>query len=156
MDGHLALDAKFFDLPLEEKQKLDSKNEDLTRGYETMAAQVLDEGWPPDLKEGYMSSVDADENHRYTKLKVPGTGRNQWPETMPEFKVQYEAYVDHALDLGRHLARMLALSLELDEEYFDECLKEPLHYGRILKYPPHPQDAAQTSWARARIPIGGC
>lgn len=142
MDNHLALAAKFFDLPLEEKLALDSKNEDSTRGYEAMAAQVLDEGSPPDLKEGFMASVDADENHRYTKMNVPGTGRNQWPESLPDFKDGYESYVYQALDLGRHLARMVALSLELEETYFDECLKEPLHYGRILKYPPHPKDAA--------------
>ena len=142
MDGHLALAADFFNLPANEKQALDSANEDSTRGYEAMAAQVLDEGSPPDLKEGFMSSVDADENHRYTKLNVPGTGRNQWPANFPEFKEKYEAYVDRALDLGRHLARMLALSLELPEDYFDEGLVEPLHYGRILKYPPHPKDAA--------------
>ena len=134
MDGQLALAAEFFNLPAEEKQALDSANEDSTRGYEAMAAQVLDEGSPPDLKEGFMSSVDADENHRYTKLKVPGTGRNQWPANFPGFKEKYEAYVDKALDLGRHLARMLALSLELPEDYFDEGLVEPLHYGRILKY----------------------
>ena len=110
MDNHLELAAKFFNLPTEEKQALDSANEDFTRGYEAMAAQVLDEGSPPDLKEGFMSSVDADENHRYTKLNVPGTGRNQWPASFPEFKDQYEAYVNKALELGRHLAQKLALS----------------------------------------------
>lgn len=142
MDNQLALAAKFFDLPLEEKMKLDSKNEDSSRGYEPMAAQTLDEGSPPDLKEGFMSSVDADENHRYTKQNVPGTGRNQWPESFPEFKEQYEAYTEKVLDLGRHLARLVALSLDLPEDYFDQSLEEPLHYCRILKYPPMPKDAA--------------
>ncbi len=142
MDKQLALAAKFFDLPVEEKIKLDSKNEDSTRGYEPMAAQTLDEGSPPDLKEGFMASVDADENHRYTELKVPGTGRNQWPESFPEFQVEYEAYTAKVLELGRHLARLVALSLDLPEDYFDKSLEEPLHYCRILKYPPMPADAA--------------
>ena len=141
MDAHLALAAEFFKLPTEEKRALDSAYEGSTRGYEAMAAQVLDEGSPPDLKEGFVSSIDADENHRYTKLNVLGTGRNQWPTSFPEFQTKYEAYVNHALKLGRHLAQMLALSLELPEDYFDECLEEPLYYSRILKYPTHPKDA---------------
>ncbi|MEM6464212.1 MAG: 2-oxoglutarate and iron-dependent oxygenase domain-containing protein [Pseudomonadota bacterium] len=143
MKNQLKIAAQFFDLPHEEKMKLDSVKEASTRGYEPMAAQTLDEGSPPDLKEGFMSSVDAHENHRYTKLEVPGTGRNQWPESFPEFQPQYEAYSDEVLSLGRHLARLVALSLELPEDYFDEGLVEPLHYCRILKYPPMPGDAAE-------------
>ncbi|WP_187970130.1 isopenicillin N synthase family dioxygenase [Aquibium microcysteis] len=154
MDDQLALAAKFFELPLDEKMAMDSRFQSSTRGYEPMAAQTLDEGSPPDLKEGFMSSVNADENHRYTKLNVPGTGLNQWPPSFPEFKVQYEAYVEKALDLGRHVARLIALSLELPEDYFDAGLEEPLHYCRILKYPPMPKDAkpnqlgagAHTDW----------
>ncbi|MCR9126691.1 MAG: hypothetical protein NXH82_11240 [Rhodobacteraceae bacterium] len=142
MDNQLKLAAQFFDLPLEEKLALDSVKEASTRGYEPMAAQTLDEGSPPDLKEGFMSSVDADENHRYTKMNVPGTGRNQWPESFPEFAPQYEAYAQRVLQLGRHLARVVALSLNLPEDYFDKGLEEPLHYCRILKYPPMPKDAA--------------
>ena len=142
MDAHLTLATEFFKLPTEEKQALDSANEGSTRGYEAMVVPVLNEGLPPDLKEGFMSSVDTDEDHIYTKLNVPVTGRNQWPASIPEFQTKYEAYVNQVLKLGRHLAQMLALSLELPENYFDECLKEPLHYCRILRYPPHPKDAA--------------
>ena len=142
MDAHLTLATEFFKLPTEEKQALDSANEGSTRGYEAMVVPVLNEGLPPDLKEGFMSSVDTDEDHIYTKLNVPVTGRNQWPASIPEFQTKYEAYVNQVLKLGRHLAQMLALSLELPENYFDECLKEPLHYSRILRYPPHPKDAA--------------
>ncbi|MAM60274.1 2-oxoglutarate and iron-dependent oxygenase domain-containing protein [Maritimibacter sp. UBA3975] len=144
MDAQLDLAAQFFDLPLEEKMKLDSVHEASTRGYEPMAAQTLDEGSPPDLKEGFMSSVNADENHRYTKLNVPGTGLNQWPtEVFPEFEVKYEAYAQRVIELGRHLAGIVALSLELPEDYFAAGLEEPLHYCRILKYPPMPKDAAE-------------
>jgi isopenicillin N synthase-like dioxygenase len=154
LDDHLAMAAQFFDLPLEDKMKIDSKFQHSTRGYEPMAAQTLDEGSPPDLKEGYMSSVDAGPDHRYTKLAVPGTGPNQWPDALPDFRLAYEAYTARALDLGRHLARLVALSLELPETYFDAGLAEPLHYTRILKYPPMPKDAkanqlgagAHTDW----------
>ena len=97
MDAHLALAAEFFKLPTEEKQALDSAYEGSTRGYEAMAAQVLDEGSPPDLKEGFVSSIDADENHRYTKLNVLGTGRNQWPTTLRQLRLRYawEVYRNH-------------------------------------------------------------
>ena len=141
MDEHLEWAARFFDLPLEEKRALDSRNQDSTRGYEGMGAQTLDEGSPPDLKEGFMVSVEADENHRYTRLGVPGTGPNQWPD-LPGFREHMESYNARVIALGQHVARLVALSLELPEDYFDETLKEPLFYSRLLKYPPHPKDAA--------------
>jgi len=159
MDAHLDLAKQFFELPMEEKLQLAPEKKDINLGYEVIAAQTLDEGSPPDLKEGFISGLDVDENHRYTKLNVPGMGLNRWPESLPDFQRQYETYVEKALDLGRHIAAMLALSLELPEDYFAEGVDEPLHYCRILKYPPMPEDAApnqlgagaQTDWGLLTI-----
>lgn len=142
MHGQLALAERFFELPMAEKRALMPEQEGINLGYEPIAAQTLDEGSPPDLKEGFKSGLDVDEHHRYTKLKVPGMGRNLWPQAIPGFKAQYESYVDKVLELARHLAEMLALSLELPDQYFADALEEPLHYCRILKYPPLDENAA--------------
>lgn len=155
MNNQLKLAKQFFELPLHEKMALRCTGENSTRGYEPMEAQKLDIDSVPDLKEGFiMSSLDADKSHRSSEMDVPGTGQNQWPESIPNFRTQYENYCEKVGDLGRRLAGLLALSLELPENYFAEGLKEPLMYCRILKYPPMPKDArpkqlgagAHTDW----------
>ena len=57
MDGQLDLAREFFDLPLEEKIKVDASRSSCTRGYETPGLQTLDDGSPPDLKEGFLRSI---------------------------------------------------------------------------------------------------
>jgi isopenicillin N synthase-like dioxygenase len=47
------------------------------------------------------------------------------------------------LSLARHLCRLFALSLELQESYFDVLISHPGGIGRLLYYPPQPPaDAA--------------
>ena len=46
--------VEYFKSPLDEKMQVNSKKSDCLRGYEPIAAQTLDEGSPPDLKEGFL------------------------------------------------------------------------------------------------------
>lgn len=142
MDGQLELARTFFKLPMEEKMKVDARNSSCTRGYETMGLQTLDDGSPPDLKEGFLIGVDLDEDHPYVRDGVPNCGANQWPSEPATFRPQYEAYVDEMFRVGRHLMGLLALSLDLPEDYFAEGLSEPLFNSRLLRYAPQPEDAA--------------
>ncbi|WP_300074434.1 2-oxoglutarate and iron-dependent oxygenase domain-containing protein [uncultured Ruegeria sp.] len=155
MDQQLRLASQFFDLPLDEKLALRCTKDNQTRGYEPLGAQKLDVASLPDLKEGFIvSSIDVDRNHRYSKMDIPGMGRNQWPDSIPGFRTQYENYCENVGVLGRKLAGLLALSLNLPEDYFADGFEEPLMYCRILKYPPMPNDAkpnqlgagAHTDW----------
>ena len=69
--------------------------------------------------------------------------------------------------LGFHLMRLLALSLDLQEEHFLSLYEYPQAMLRIIKYPPHPQDGtlnqlgagAHTDWGcitlLAQDDIGG-
>jgi len=51
------------------------------------------------------------------------------------------AYQEWIVSLGRRLMRLLALSLDLAEDYFDEALDGLSCSVRLLHYPPHPTDA---------------
>jgi isopenicillin N synthase-like dioxygenase len=53
-----------------------------------------------------------------------------------------EDYAAAMIRLGRRLGAMLALSLDLAEDYLEEGLAEPNCAVRLLRYPPHPSDAA--------------
>jgi isopenicillin N synthase-like dioxygenase len=142
MNEHLALACEFFALPEHNKREVDVKLSRCTRGYEGLAAQTLDEGSPPDLKEGFITGCDLDETHPDVKRGIPGAGPNQWPRQPEYFKRKFNGYVEHMNGLGHHLMTCLALSLELPEDYFADGLEEPLYFSRILHYPPQPATAS--------------
>ncbi|EJD6546897.1 MULTISPECIES: isopenicillin N synthase family dioxygenase [Klebsiella pneumoniae complex] len=152
--AYFDLAKEYFASPMDEKMQISSKNSVYLRGYEPIAAQTLDEGSPPDLKEGFLLGRDLTESHPYVKNKTPYHGPNQWPEGNPHFRQQAEDYMRHMELLGRKLVRLLALSLELPEDFFDEGLKEPMIISRMLYYPSQPKDAqvnqlgagAHTDW----------
>lgn len=141
MASHLQLARDFFAQTKEQKAEIDVCNSHCMRGYEAMAAQTLDEGSPPDLKEGFLMGVERTADHPDVLAGVPNTGANQWPKKQPAFKQAVNEYTGHMVRLGSHLIRCIALSLELPETYFDAGLADPLYTGRLLHYPPQPADA---------------
>lgn len=70
---------------------------------------------------------------------IPGH-TNVWPsETiLPGFHAGVAEYYAQVLRLARHLCRLFALSLDLDEGYFDELITHPGGIGRLLYYPAQP------------------
>jgi len=53
-----------------------------------------------------------------------------------------EQYFDRMLSLSRQLLKGLALSLDVDESYFDSMTNNPMAILRLLHYPPHPVQAS--------------
>ena len=92
MDAQLDLAKKYFSQPDDVKMECYSKNWEIVRGYEPIAAQVLDEGSPADLKEGFVIGNDLSPSHPYVSKKVPNCGPNQWPHSPTGFKEQYNEY----------------------------------------------------------------
>lgn len=142
MERQLDLARAFFRLPLEEKLKIDARKSSCMRGYECSGIQTLDEGSPPDLKEGYLLGCDLADDHPFVRSGVPNCGANQWPSKPVGFKEQYNAYLNEMLKLGRNLMGLLALSLDLPDDHFADGLKDPLFNSRMLRYAPQPADAA--------------
>jgi isopenicillin N synthase-like dioxygenase len=117
--------AKFFKLPLEEKMKIAQDKSPCSRGYERVGGQKLDEldeSATVDQKEGFSIRPERE-------LGVFLAGPNQWPDPalpgMEEFKETYMEYFDAVHGLSKKVFRLLALSLGLEEEYFDEFAADP-------------------------------
>lgn len=140
--AQLEWSRRFFALPLERKMEISIERSRCMRGFEPLAIQRLDVDSPPDLKESLMLGRELAPEHPWIERKVPHQGANQWPAGLPGFREQMERYYRHAVDLGRHLMRCLALSLDLREDFFDEGLREYMATLRLVHYPPHPQNAA--------------
>jgi len=137
----------FFSIPLEEKKKNQAKN---NQGYFTFGEENLTTIHPHlndllvnkelgDFKEGYdigreLSPSDPD-------LHKPFRRSNIWPDssTLPEgWKEGVLDYFEHATKLGHILMKVFAMSLQLDEDWFEDKIDKPQAVLRLLHYPPAP------------------
>jgi isopenicillin N synthase-like dioxygenase len=150
------LDAarRFFALPLEQKLALHMQRSRSFAGYEPLAGQTLDTDSPPDLKESFYCGAELPDDHPYVAAGIRGYGGNQWPGSLPGFREQMLAYYAAVRALGDRLMALLALSLDLPEDYFVEMYAQPSGNVRLIHYPPQPADAtfnqigagAHTDW----------
>ncbi|MEX2454427.1 MAG: 2-oxoglutarate and iron-dependent oxygenase domain-containing protein, partial [Rhodospirillaceae bacterium] len=132
--------ARFFAQPEDRKLAVHMNNSPCNRGYEPMRHQTLEAGTPPDLKEGFYIAEDMDEDHPRVRAGHFNFGANQWPEGMPGFRTTMSRYHGEMLTLGSLLMRGIALSLDLEEDFFADYCSDPLSRLRLLHYPPQPAD----------------
>ena len=141
VDRVYSLSRKFFNQPMIEKRKVDRPSPDMVRGYSAIAEESLsysmEEAAPGDLKESFSigpTDVPDDEYHRGAAAG-PHFAPNVWPETIEGFKEAYSDYFDAMSDLARSLMRIFALSLKLDEHFFDDKIDKEISMLRTLSYP---------------------
>jgi isopenicillin N synthase-like dioxygenase len=142
-----AMDAakEFFSLSQEEKDKVSKNNNTWNRGYEMLRSQILEEGTQPELKEGFYIGADLPTSHPYFVNKKLNSGPNQWPEglgqSLDTFKSSTMDYYNSTLSLASDLLRVIALSLDLKEDFFAEFADGAVATMRLLHYPSQPKDA---------------
>ena len=117
--------AKFFALPMSEKAKISQDKSACNRGYERIGVERLEEiedNTPLEQKEGFTVRPEK-------PLGRFMTGPNQWPDKslpgMSNFSELYMEYFDAVHDLSTSMFRLIALSLDLDEHFFDAFAADP-------------------------------
>ncbi|GMH16521.1 hypothetical protein Nepgr_018362 [Nepenthes gracilis] len=136
MDEVFAQSKRFFNLPVSKKMEV-LKNEK-HRGYTPFLDEVLDpeNQVKGDYKEGYYIGVEVPEDD--PRAQKPFYGPNVWPapDLLPRWRPTMEKYHQQALEVAREVARMIALALDLEANYFDkpDILGEPLAILRLLHY----------------------
>ncbi|MFY0622286.1 MAG: isopenicillin N synthase family oxygenase [Pelagimonas sp.] len=121
----------FFDLPLEQKMDLHVSQSDVAlRGYIEIFGENTDPTKTKDLKECF------DLGPERSALEAPFFGPNQWPAALPAFREAVYGYHEEAKKLSQGLMRVIALSLDLDSEFFAAKLRDPISIQRLLHYPP--------------------
>ena len=132
----LATIKRFFDLPLEERMKLDNRLSPHFRGYTRMGTEIT------------QGRADAREQIDYSPDREPVTdyppeqpywllqGPNMWPdEALPELEPAAMAWAELMSKVGNELLRAIAVSLELPEDYFDEPFRDtPAWMGKLVHY----------------------
>jgi isopenicillin N synthase-like dioxygenase len=139
--AQLAWSERYFALSLEEKLKEDMRQSPAAHGYEALAQQVLDPSAPPDFKEGFYIGVERGPKDPMVVAGTPNHGPNQWPEHLPGFRDQMTEYFSSMQAFSLHMMRIIALSLDLEETFFDEACADSGPLLRLIHYPAHPSDA---------------
>lgn len=102
------------------------------RGYFPVGDELT--SGKPDRKEGLYFGAELPPSDR------PLHGPNLFPDD--DFRQTVLAYMDALTDVGHALMRGIALSLDLDSEYFAErYTRDPLTLFRIFNYPPGGDEA---------------
>lgn len=141
-------DRFFKTLPPAKKEPLHVKHSKYMRGWEPSDyTYVNPDDWEtetvPETKEGfnwgYEYALDpTGGDGAYVELDGSSENGNVWPseEDLPGFFQGIKDYYSHVLQLGRHLFKLFALSLDLEESYFDGMMTHPGGIARLLYYPP--------------------
>ncbi len=130
----------FFALPFADKLACTAPEQAKGRGYlplgiESVAATLGGET-PPDLCEAL---VFASLQRERRGLGLP----NIWPTQPPRLAATVNAWFDAMHALCGRLMRLSALALELPEDWFDACYREPSLTLRFVNYPDQPQPPAE-------------
>ncbi|KAL3426089.1 2og-fe oxygenase [Phlyctema vagabunda] len=135
---------EFFALPQEDKDKVHKDQNTWNRGYEKLRSQILEEGTTPDLKEGFYIGEEISKSHPYFVNKKLNSGPNVWPvglNDVQEFQQTSMAYYKAMHALARDVLVVLAQTLGLGEEYFNDFTTDAVATLRYLHYPPQPSDS---------------
>ncbi|MBB5685660.1 isopenicillin N synthase-like dioxygenase [Sphingobium boeckii] len=132
-----AVAKQFFQSPTDVKQAVSSRPDGAMRGYGTIGSQTLDAAAHDDIKESYQCGWECAADHPYVLKGYSSYGQNLWPEGVSDFRETCELYMESVNDLSRTLLQLLALSLELSEDYFQKLNVHPSDTLRLLWYPPH-------------------
>lgn len=140
---------EFFSLPHDEKMKIHINKSPTIKGYEALLETRLDDRTQGDLKEAWNMADDPYEPEQNAPADLdlstyPPPPLNQWPARPDGFRNTIYEYRAAVESFSSTLLRLIALSLDLEETYFDYMTTFPMAGLRALHYPPQPAAANDT------------
>jgi isopenicillin N synthase-like dioxygenase len=154
-----SLTAQFFALSDEQKMAMHLSRSTCRRGYERIGDQTLDENALPDQKESFYCGIEYPNDHPYVLKSYDTYGVSQWPSQVPLFQSTMGEYIATQLKICHEIMGLVALAFDLKQDYFEPTLQDPMVTLRLLRYPPHPQNAdarlfgagAHTDWGAVTV-----
>ncbi|KAJ4494615.1 hypothetical protein C8J55DRAFT_532810 [Lentinula edodes] len=132
---------KFFKLPISSKMDLDIHKAKNFKGYTALLGENTDPTGRGDLHEGFDIGWEERESSRSISQDILSrddsgmSGTNVWPD-LPGFKEPVLSYYHSVVQLGLKLFPILALALNLPENFFEDKTTKPAAIMRLLHYPP--------------------
>ncbi|KAJ7205260.1 2OG-Fe(II) oxygenase [Mycena pura] len=136
----LAAMRTFFDMPLEAKLEIENKKSPNFKGYSAVLSGNNDPSGAGDLQEGFEFGYEPLDGAASASARPADddvmSAPNVWPAQLPEFRAAALEYYHRALRLGHLLFPLLALALDLPEDFFADKTKHSAALMRLLHYPP--------------------
>lgn len=130
-----AASRRFFALPIEEKMRIEMRSGGHAwRGFFPVGFELT--SGAPDQKEGLYFGTELPLDHPSVIARTPLHGPNLWPDAVPELEPLVLEYMASTANAAQVLLRGIALSLDLDSDYFiSTYTAEPTVLFRIFHYP---------------------
>ena len=138
IDRANAATKAFFALPDETKRAYHVPGGGGARGYTPFGTEQAKDAKVHDLKEFWHVGRPLPEGHEYADLMPP----NIWPSEMPDFRPTMESLFASFDEAGRTILSAIALHLGLEQNWFEDSVRDGNSVMRLLHYPPIPQDVA--------------
>ena len=127
---------RFFDLPEEEKLRIEMKNAKSFLGYSRLGNEITAHkaDWREQMDLSTPQPLPKDTDPVYYNLLAP----NQWPQDhyLPNFRLIYEDYMRRMGEISMNFTSLIAESLELPSDAFANFFdKGQQHKLKIVKYP---------------------
>jgi isopenicillin N synthase-like dioxygenase len=126
------------------------------RGFNALGDALMYEARKPDHKEFFSIGLDLPEDDLDVLAGEKLRGPNNWPPDMPAFRAALEAYYAAMLACGADLMRAVAVSLDLDADFFVARYGKPLQRTQIVYYPPQPVELGEDQFGVAPHSDFGC
>lgn len=150
----LAMYRAFFELPEDQKQRVNMAVTGANRGWGAPKSEQVDPNANPDYKEVYDSGFALPEGADFSDLAVYAP--NRWPDLPEGFETVISAYYRDAMAVARVLLRGLANALGQDDGYFDQHFDRPMALLRGNYYPERPDWAGEKDFGIAAHTDYGC
>jgi isopenicillin N synthase-like dioxygenase len=132
LDDVFAQSRRFFERPVAARMTV--LKDRFHRGYLPVGTTKYP-GRQPDLKDSFDIGVDLPLDDPDVAGGTPLYGPNQWPADLPGFRAPVERYFDAVRALGLQLLRVFAVSLDLEEDFFQRLYRKPAVLTRLMHYP---------------------
>lgn len=134
IDAGFAQAKRFFDLPEEEKLKIDIHKSANMKGFTKLRGENVDPANRGDMHEGFDIGPEESTWSSAGNDSAPAEA-NQWPAGLNDFKEPVQEYFNEVRALGIRLFPFFAQALGLDKDFFTPHLKNPSAIMRLLYYP---------------------
>jgi isopenicillin N synthase-like dioxygenase len=130
-----AASRRFFALPTEDKMEIAMAKGGLAwRGWFPLGGELT--SGKADLKEGLYLGLELPQHDPRVVAGLPFHGANLWPSEVPELRAAVLGYMTATIAAAHALMQGVALSLGLDDGYFEHYYTaDPTVLFRIFRYP---------------------
>ena len=144
----------FFDLPLEEKNKVNMDLTSSNRGWGAPRGEQVNTEYNPDYKEIFDTGPHQKVKDEFRDLTY--YSKNLWPDQLPFFENNVNNYYDLCTQIGMNVLSFIERSLGLSENFFRDKFENPMSLLRCNYYSPRKSSLSNKDYGIAPHTDYGC